>query len=179
MALESKTSRTEATNGRSVTPDVAQETLEHFAVLALHGGNLRRTGRELDIPWETLRDQRNRYPDVYSGIARRIQQRLEKRAELKAGETAFNALEGTDELVTAVRQDLEDGNVKDKAGAALRLATIFGITTDKSQLFQGKPTQITADATPSELVRRIQSKTRVEAIPESPIPPSESDKGLG
>jgi len=151
---------------RPKTPEVAREQLEAFALLAQFGGNLRRTGREIGMPWETLRDWRNRYPDVYAGIAQRVSEQIETRALTGVRELRLSALEAAQETVDAYRDDLANGEVKDKAGAAMRMATITAIAQDKQYLGEGKPTSIqghTLTESVQALKRKLQQAGSIEA----------------
>lgn len=112
-----------------------------LAALKANGGNVRKTARELGLPWSTLRSWRD------NDRAVSCTQKKEQAEQALADLYESLAREACGLLPSAM-----------KRAEAKELGTIVGILTDKMQLLRGQPNSITKDVstyTPEQRRKRI------------------------
>ena len=96
-----------------------------LTVLAANNGDLRKTSRDTGVPFSTLRKWANNQGVNQSVITKGITKKKELSAELE--DLAYK-------IVGVMPDKLDSASLQ-------QLATSLGITIDKMQLLQGKPTE--------------------------------------
>lgn len=114
-----------------------------LAALAANGGNVRKTSRDLGMPYDTLRSWA-KGENINQGVVK-LQPHKKKALADKLEDIAHK-------LAGALPEKIEEASLQ-------QTATSLGIVVDKMQLLRGQPTNITDDAslTDDERAKRVAS----------------------
>lgn len=118
-----------------------------LAVLAANGGDLRKTARDLSIPYSTIRKWAND-KGINSDVVNEVTSKKKNLAD-SLEEIAQN-------LVDAMPGKITAANLQ-------QVATSLGITIDKMQLLRGKPTGIVDDASLTDDIRAARIAALLDA----------------
>lgn len=127
-----------------------------LAVLASTAGNAGQAEELLKTSTRaraaTLTAWANRYPRRYALACNRYAREIEEHVVSGAREVAVQAQEATRAAVALELRRIEAEDVKDAAGSARNMATVFGITVDKLMVLTGRPAHIVEHQTPDAVL---------------------------
>jgi hypothetical protein len=166
MESDSRTvalARTDATNARKSR--YSQEEIDvALSVLAFHCGNARKASEALEaqgrrVPESTLKLWRS---DLYADRYRQIEEEELPRRYGRTAERFESIVESATGLEEALLEkqarELDDLPTRDVPGALRNVATAKAINVDKSLLLRGRPTEITATADVTELLKGLSQR---------------------
>ena len=132
-----------------------------------------------DVPADTLRYWRSSRRERYIELVRQHGAELEQRAVDTKRALLPLLAEGIALGVEKTIQELEDGEAKDPSASARNLAVISGIETRDLLTLTGRPSAITATASPEDLYRQLSSilKGEDEEIPDAEVVTDEVPEG--
>lgn len=102
-----------------------------LTALALNGGNLNKTARELEIPLSTLEGYRNRNPERYAEIQNDQAPIIAERIASKSEAIALKAIEVEEALLAKAMEGVEDMKSTDAAAAFRNISTGKALQFDK------------------------------------------------
>jgi hypothetical protein len=106
---------------------------------------------------EKMRVLEKRFPKELAEARKRAAPILEAKAAADMLDTASMALHVQQIAIAATRTALAEGHVKDPAKVARDLADVGAKAIDKRQLLEARPTVITQDKTPEEIIKRLET----------------------
>ena len=146
-------------HGRAPSPEADIKVA--LATLARNAGNMLATSKELDIPRSTLRVWRDKYRPLYVELAERLSVEVDQAIIESCRQTSLRAMQKAGELVDKVDSETDPN----PARSSQYMATVAGISADKSLLMHGKATSIHAVASVEEDLRFLRSR----AIPDAQV----------
>ena len=107
---------------------------------------------EVGVPRRTISDWRRRYAQRFYELSELHRASAEKAIIAKFREAGHKAADAIHEAIDLEHERIKTGEVKDAAASARNLATAAGISVDKMLVLDGRPTEITKDATVEQLL---------------------------
>jgi hypothetical protein len=156
--------RLDRINARSAggyTPEAIERGL---AAVAFFAGNTRQAAAALKnqgllIPRSTLRHwQTQRYVERYAEIYEELLPQLRHRAARQSEELVEEATEVERKLLKRVSDSAAKFRPDQAAGALRNVSVTKGINAEKSLLWRGQPTQITAHADVTDLLKTLSQR---------------------
>ena len=140
-----------------------------FAVLARYAGNVKRASEELGMPRTTLALWRNSQPRLYSEIAEKLANDLERWLITDQREVSLSAVRAAQAAIKLEHERILAGDVRDASSSAKNLMVASGVSTDKTLVLEHRPTSIALVASTEEDLRFLRSR----AIPDAVVVESE------
>lgn len=145
----------------AMPPRHSPETIDTALAALISAGNAATASRHLEmieglkINERTIARWREQHSDRYDEILKGWQKQRDERVIRRLDHTTLLATEVQQRALEQALKEAKAGELRDPAGAAQKASVTLGITVEKAQLLKGLPTEITARATPDELLAKL------------------------